>query len=121
MTRSIEIKINKPHRNKDKKWQGPKYIWRLKKDKTIQEYIRLLKLTKGEYQKLFEENKIVKIKNWTCWKRKNIKREKITKKNNNKVETDSEEKEEKSKTQEEEGESSEEVFKTIVYKKIRKR
>ena len=48
---------------------------------------------------------------------KKIKREKITKKDNNKVERDSEEKEEKSKTQEEEGESSEEVFKTIVYKK----
>ena len=32
------------------------------KDKTIQEYIRLLKLTKQEYQKLFQENKILKEK-----------------------------------------------------------
>ena len=31
-----------------------------KKDKTIQEYIRLLKLTNAEYQKLFEENKVLK-------------------------------------------------------------
>ena len=34
-----------------------------KKYKTIQEYIRLLKLTKAKYQKLFEENKIQKEKN----------------------------------------------------------
>ena len=33
-----------------------------KKDKTIQEYTRLLKLTKAKYQKLFEENKILKEK-----------------------------------------------------------
>ena len=33
-----------------------------KKDKAIQEYIRLLKLTKAKYQKLFEENKILKKK-----------------------------------------------------------
>ena len=33
-----------------------------KRDKTIQEYIRLLKLTKIEYQKLFTENKILKEK-----------------------------------------------------------
>ena len=32
------------------------------KDKTIQQYIRLLKLTKQEYQKLFQENKILKEK-----------------------------------------------------------
>ena len=31
-----------------------------KKDKTIQEYVRLLKLTKQEYQKLFQENKLLK-------------------------------------------------------------
>ena len=31
-----------------------------KKDKTIQEYIRLLKSTKQEYQKLFQENKLLK-------------------------------------------------------------
>ena len=31
-----------------------------KRDETIQEYIRLLKLTKIEYQKLFNENKILK-------------------------------------------------------------
>ena len=33
-----------------------------KRDETIQEYIRLLKLTKIEYQKLFNENKILKEK-----------------------------------------------------------
>ena len=33
-----------------------------KKDKTIQEYVRLLKLTKQEYQKLFQENEILKDK-----------------------------------------------------------
>ena len=32
------------------------------KDKTTQQYIRLLKLTKQEYQKLFQENKILKEK-----------------------------------------------------------
>ena len=31
-----------------------------KKDKTIREYFRLLKLTKQEYQKLFQENKLLK-------------------------------------------------------------
>ena len=33
-----------------------------KKDKTIQEHVRLLKLTKQKYQKLFQENKIIKEK-----------------------------------------------------------
>ena len=33
-----------------------------KKDKTIEEYVRLLKLTKQEYQKLFQEYKISKDK-----------------------------------------------------------
>ena len=33
-----------------------------KRDEKIQEYIRLLKLTKIEYQKLFNENKILKEK-----------------------------------------------------------
>ena len=33
-----------------------------KRDETIQEYNRLLKLTKIEYQKLFNENKILKEK-----------------------------------------------------------
>ena len=31
-------------------------------DKTIEEYVRLLKITKQEYQKLFQENKISKDK-----------------------------------------------------------
>ena len=31
-----------------------------KKDKTKQEYVRLLKLTKQEYQKLFQESKLLK-------------------------------------------------------------
>ena len=33
-----------------------------KKDKAIQEYVRLLNLTKLEYQKPFQENKILKEK-----------------------------------------------------------
>ena len=33
-----------------------------KKDKTIQESIRLLKLTKQEYQNLFQKNKVLKDK-----------------------------------------------------------
>ena len=33
-----------------------------KKDKTIQESIRLLKLTKQEYQNIFQKNKILKDK-----------------------------------------------------------
>ena len=32
------------------------------KDKTIQEHVILLKLTKQKYQKLFQENKIIKEK-----------------------------------------------------------
>ena len=31
-----------------------------KRDKTIQEYIRLLKVTKTKYQKLFNKNKVLK-------------------------------------------------------------
>ena len=33
-----------------------------KKDKTMQEYVRILKLTKQEYQKFFQENKLLKEK-----------------------------------------------------------
>ena len=33
-----------------------------KRDKTIEEYIRLLKLTKTEYRNLFNENEILKEK-----------------------------------------------------------
>ena len=45
-----------------------------KKDKAMQEYVRLLKSTKQEYQKLFQENKILKDK------LNLIKKEKINKK-----------------------------------------
>ena len=31
-----------------------------RKDKTMQEYVRLLKLTKKQYQKLFQENKLLR-------------------------------------------------------------
>ena len=51
-----------------------------KRDKTIQEYIRLLNLTNSKYQKLFAENKILKEKIEAVEKEKNIKRQKITKK-----------------------------------------
>ena len=63
-----------------------------KKDKTIQEYARLLKLTKQEYQKLFQEKKYIKGKNKLEWKRKKCK--KNCKKTQYKVETDSKEEEE---------------------------
>ena len=45
-----------------------------KKDKTIQEYVRLLKLTKQEYQKLFQENEILKDKLNLIRKDKNYKK-----------------------------------------------
>ena len=41
-----------------------------KEDKTIQKNVRRLKLTKQEYQKLFQENKLLKEKNILDWKRK---------------------------------------------------
>ena len=44
-----------------------------KKDKTIQEYIQLLKLTKQEYQKLFQENKLLKERRYSIEKEKNCK------------------------------------------------
>ena len=47
-----------------------------KKDKTIQEYVRLLKLTKQEYQKLFQENEILKDKLNLIRKDKNYKKKK---------------------------------------------
>ena len=70
-----------------------------KKDKIIRQYARLLKLTKQEYQQLFQENKLLK-------ERANlIEKEKLVKKNckrrPHKVETDSGEEEE----QEEEDEA----------------
>ena len=46
-----------------------------KKDKRIQEHVRPLKLTKQEYQKLFEENKLLKERI------NSIEKEKIVKKN----------------------------------------
>ena len=45
-----------------------------KKDKTIQEYIRLLKSTKQEYQKLFQENKLLKERINSIEKEKNVKK-----------------------------------------------
>ena len=47
-----------------------------KKEKTIQEYVRLLKLTKIEYQKLFNKNKTLKEKIEAIEKQRNIKKEK---------------------------------------------
>ena len=51
-----------------------------KKGKAIQEYVTLLKLTKQEYQKLFQENEILKEKINSIEKEKIIK--KIIKKDN---------------------------------------
>ena len=45
-----------------------------KTDKTIQEYIRLLKSTKQEYQKLFQENKLLKERINSIEKEKNVKK-----------------------------------------------
>ena len=47
-----------------------------KRDKTIQEYIRHLKLTKIKYQKIFNENKILKEKLEKLEKEKKKKQEK---------------------------------------------
>ena len=47
-----------------------------KKEKTIQEYVRLLKLTKIKYQKLFNKNKTLKEKIEAIEKQRNIKKEK---------------------------------------------
>ena len=71
-----------------------------KKDKTIQEYVRLLKLTKQECQKLFQENKLLKERINSIEKEKKCKK-KNCKKRQCKVEMDSEEEEE----QEEEDET----------------
>ena len=62
-----------------------------KKDNIIQEYVRLLKLTKQEYQKLFEENKLLKERINSIEKEKIVK--KTAKKRRYKVETDSKEEE----------------------------
>ena len=51
-----------------------------KKDKTIQEYLRLLKLTKQKYQKLFRENKLFKERINSIEKEKVVK--KLQKKDN---------------------------------------
>ena len=51
-----------------------------KKDRAIQKYVRFLKLTKTEYQKLFEESKKQKIN--TVERERQIKKEKIIKKDN---------------------------------------
>ena len=64
-----------------------------KKDSAIQEYVSLLKLTKTEYQKLFEENKILKKKNKTVEMERQVKKRKDNKKRQYNVETDSEEEE----------------------------
>ena len=64
-----------------------------KKDSAIQEYVSLLKLTKTEYQKLFEENKILKQKNKTVEMERQVKKRKDNKKRQYNVETDSEEEE----------------------------
>ena len=76
-------------------WEGlAKLSAYCSKKKTIQEYLRLLKLTKTEYQKLFEENKILKEKINTVESKRQIKKEKIIKKRQYKVDTDSKEEQE---------------------------
>ena len=53
-----------------------------KKDRAIQDHVKLLKLTKSDYQKLFVENKILKEKINTVGKERQIKKEKAIKKDN---------------------------------------
>ena len=63
-----------------------------KKDKTIQEHVRLLKMTKQKYQKLFHEIKLLKERINLIEKGKIVK--KTARKRQYKVETDSDEEEE---------------------------
>ena len=92
-----------------------------KKDKTIQGYMRLLKLTKVEYQKLFHKNKTLKEKIEAIEKKRNIKKEEKIIKMQYKPEADSEEEqEEQSEASEEEDFASGDEPKTVVYKKIAK-
>ena len=85
-----------------------------KKDRTIQEYLRLLKLTKTEYQKLSEENKILKEKINTVERKSQLKKEKIMKKRQYKVDTDSKEEQE----EEEEERDMQEEKERLKLKKI---
>ena len=65
---NFQLTVQKAKKKKKKK---------KKREKTIQEYVRLLKLTKTKYQKPFEENKILKEKIATTGKERQIKKEKI--------------------------------------------
>ena len=83
--------------------------------------MRLLKVAKAEYQKLFHKNKTLKEKIEAIEKQRNIKKEKKVIKRQYKPETDSEEEQkDKSEASEEEDCSFEDEPKTIVYKKIAK-
>ena len=53
-----------------------------KKDRATQEHVKLLNLTKSDYQKLFVENEILKEKINTVGKERQIKKEKAIKKDN---------------------------------------
>ena len=93
-----------------------------KKGKTIQEYVRLLKLTKREYQKLFQENKLLKERINSIGKENIVK--KTAKKRQYKVETDSveEEEQEEDQTESEPKEIREDTLnklKVIVARKIK--
>ena len=73
-----------------------------KNDKIVQKHIKLLNLTKEQYQKLFEENKLLKEIINSIEKEKNV--EEFARKGQHKIETKSEEEEE----QEKEGETENE-------------
>ena len=84
-----------------------------KRDKIIQEYIRLSKVTNIEYQKLFNENKIQKARKL---QKKTEKEEKNSKKREyNKEETDTE-----IETEESEPEEPEEKPEPTIYRKIKR-
>ena len=90
-----------------------------RKVETIQEYVRLLKLSKAKYQKLLHENKTPKEKIEAIEKQRNIKKRKKKRKKQYKPEIDvEEEQEEQSKASEEEDCKSEGEPKTIIYKNI---
>ena len=93
----------------------------LKKDKTIQEYVRLLKLTKQEYQILFQENKKLKENINSIEKGKNYLKNNI--KRQYKVERDSEveegEENEVESESKETGDEGAKKQKTFVARKIK--
>ena len=87
-----------------------------KRDKTIQEYIRLLKVTKTKYQKLFNKNKVLKENLEKTKKEKKIIAKK-KKREYKKEETDTEIKDEELEPEEPEEETEPTIYKKTKNKK----